>query len=99
MIKLGTKKDLYKISHLPLNIQNAISLDVSMLDKNYGEDRNIDTDMGGFVVVCEKDEMLDIVNFKKDFESPELIQEICPYTKRLYIAGTERNIIIYEGME
>ena len=24
MIKLGTEKELYKISHLPINVQNAI---------------------------------------------------------------------------
>lgn len=96
MIKIGTKKDLTKISHLPINIQNAICKDISILDNCYGKDRNIDTDMGGFVVVCDADEDLHIQNFRKDFEQPELMQKICPYTKKLYIAGTERNIIIYE---
>ena len=54
--------------------------------------------MGGFVVVCDKDEKLDIVNFNKNFDTPEYIQEICPYKKMLFISGTERNIIIYEHM-
>ena len=33
MIKLGTEKELYKISHLPINVQNAISEDVKILDE------------------------------------------------------------------
>jgi len=98
MIKIGTKKDLNKIFHLPMNVQNAICADVEILDCFYGESRNVDTDMGGFVVVCDKDEKLDIVNFDKKFDAPEYIQEICTYTKKLYISGTERNIIIYEHL-
>lgn len=96
MIKLGTEKELYKISHLPINVQNAISEDVKILDEYYGKDRNIDVDMGGFVVVCEKNEELNISNFKKDFDSCESEQEICPYVRKHFISGTERNIIIYE---
>ena len=98
MIKIGTKKDLPKISHLPMNVQNAIRADVEVLDCFYGECRDVDADMGGFVVVCDKDEELDIVNFNKKFDTPEYIQEICPYKKTLYISGTERNIIIYEHL-
>ncbi len=96
MIKIATKKDLDKICHLTPTIQKHITEDVFILDKNYGDNRNPDTDMGGFVVVCDKGEALKIVNFDIDLEVPEFFQEICPYIKKLYISGTERNIIIYE---
>ena len=96
MIKIGTKRDLHKIEHLPHHIQQAISDDIKILDENYGEERNVDAGMGGFVLVCEKNEEINIKHFKKEFEAPEYIQELCPYTKSLYISGTERNIIIYE---
>ena len=98
MIKLGTTDELYKVAHFPDAVKRSISEDVRMLDENYGAQRDIDTDMGGFVVVCERGEAIDIKNFEKDFLMPEYIQEICPYRKSLYIAGTERNIIIYEKM-
>lgn len=98
MIKIGTKNDLNKISHLPIHIKNAISEDIKIFDENYGKERNIDVDMGGFVVVCEKNEYVHIENFQKEFDIPEFIQEICPYRKMLFISGTERNIIIYERM-
>ncbi len=99
MIKLGTEKELFKIGHLPINIQSAISEDIKILDDSYGKDRNIDVDMGGFVVVCNKGERLNIENFQIDFEVPEFLQAIYPYVKKLYMSGTERNIIIYEKQE
>ena len=99
MIKLGTEKELFKIKHLPINIQTAISEDIKILDDSYGKDRNIDVDMGGFVVVFDKGERLNIENFQIDFEVPEFLQAICPYVKKLYISGAERNIIIYEKQE
>ena len=99
MIKLGTEKELFKIGHLPINIQSAISEDIKILDDSYGKDRNIDVDMGGFVVVCNKGVRLNIENFQIDFEVPEFLQAIYPYVKKLYMSGTERNIIIYEKQE
>lgn len=98
MIKIGTEKDLSKISHLPMNIQKSVCEDVKILDCFYGADRSIDGDMGGFVVICARDEQLDIANFDKNFDTPEYIQEICPYRKMLFVAGAERNIIVYELM-
>ena len=99
MIKLGTEKELFKIGHLPINIQSAISEDIKILDDSYGKDRNIDVDMGGFVVVCNKGERLNIENFQIDFDVTEFLQAIWPYVKKLYISGTGRNIIIYEKQE
>ena len=96
MIKLGTESELHKIKHLQNDIQKAVCEDISILDDCYGKDRNIDADIGGFVVICNADEELNIENFDKDFEKPEFTQRICPYTKKLYLSGTERNIIIYE---
>lgn len=98
MIKIGTKKDLHKISHLPIHIQKSIQEDVMLLDTCYGAERDIDADMGGFIIICDRNEPLNIKNFEKDFSLPEYIQEICPYKKSLYISGSERNIVIYEKL-
>ena len=94
-IKLGTKKDLRKICHLPTDVQNAIRDDVEALECFYGEGRVIDSDMGGFVVVCGADEDVCIQNFEEDLSKAEFVEEISPFVKALYISGTERNIIIY----
>lgn len=90
MIKLGTEKELFKIKHLPINIQSAISEDIRILDNSYGKDRNVDVDMGGFVIVCDKGERLNIRSFQIDFEVPEFLQSIYPYIKKLYISPTSQ---------
>ena len=54
--------------------------------------------MGGFIVICNKNEKLNICKFNKDFDTFEDSQEICPYIRKHYISGTERNIVIYERM-
>lgn len=99
MIKIGTKKELHRINHLPKKVIDSIYGDVSALDCFYGEDRNIDNDMGGFIIVCEADEELNIKNFTEDLNNAEYIQTVFPYRKALYIAGTERNIVIYRRIK
>lgn len=96
MIKIGTEKELCHIQYLPAEIQEAICEDIKILDEFYGKDRDIDRDIGGFVVVCDKGEDLHINYFDKEKSFPEFTQRICQYMKKLYISGTERNIIIYE---
>ena len=83
---------------MPIEVQKSICADIKILDENYGENRNIDVDIGGFIVICNKNEKLNICNFSKDFDTFEDLQEICPYIRKHYISGTERNIIIYERM-
>ncbi len=96
MIKIGTQKDLHKIRHLPVLVQVEISKDIKTLDEIYGANRDIDADMGGFVVVCDKGEKLNIPNFDRKVDIPEYTDSFPPYKKFLYISGTERNIVIYE---
>ncbi len=99
MIKLGTENELYKVKHLPEIVKDSIYSDVSSLDCFYGKDRNIDTDMGGFVIVCDANEEINIENFIEDLTHAEYIQAIFPYQKALYISGAERNIIIYRKIK
>ena len=79
-------------------MRKSISADIKILDENHGKNRNVDTNMGGFAVVCNKNEMLNIFNFNKDFDRFEDLQEICPYVRKHYISCTERNIVVYEKM-
>lgn len=94
MIKLGHIKDADAVS-LPMCIDNSVREDLKMLDCYYGEDRDIDRDMGGFVVICDGYEELRVQSFDINTEIPEYTERIGDYEKSLYISGTERNIVIY----
>lgn len=99
MIKIGTLKEIYKAGKLPSSVRESVIEDVATLDFFYGDERNVDNDMGGFVIICDADEKLHIKNFSECLEQAEYIQDIFPFRKALYIAGTERNIIIYRRMK
>ncbi len=54
MIKVGTAKDIEKIVNiLPIDVIGKCVEVTNILDSEYGEYRNIDTDMGGFVAIIE----------------------------------------------
>ena len=97
MIKIGRMIDVEMVDEIPKDIESAVIEDLETLDWYYGETRNIDTDMGGFVVICGKNEEIEIDDFDIDTDIPEYEERIQGWTKRLYISGCERNIIIYQG--
>lgn len=53
MIIIGKVKEVNTIKHLPEQVVDAIVPDLIILDEFYGVDRNIEEDLGGYVVVIE----------------------------------------------
>lgn len=98
MIKLGHAREVDKY-FLPDSILEKVVEDLKMLDLYYGEDRDIDKDMGGFVVICDKYENLHISGFDESKDIAEYNIVVEEYQKALYISGAERNIIIYRCKE
>ena len=98
MIKIGRMIDVEMVEEIPKEIEKSVLEDLETLDWYYGGNRDIDMDMGGFVVICGKNEEIEISDFDIDTEVPEYEDKINGWTKRLFISGSERNIIIYQEM-
>ena len=98
MIKIGRMIDVDSVDEIPKEIEKAVLEDLETLDWYYGGNRDIDMDMGGFVVICGKNEEIEIQDFDIDTDVPEYEDKINGWTKRLFISGSERNIIIYQEM-
>ncbi len=94
MIKIGHLHSITE-TDIPESISKSVQEDLSVLDFNYGSNRDIDNDAGGFVVICEKDEIISIPYFNEYAEEFEYRAIVGGYDKRLYVSGTERNIILY----
>lgn len=102
MLKIGTKDDCKMLSHLPLQVQKEVEDTIEMLNQHYGEHRNIDEDMRGYVLIIE--DSLDYVKAKDIFNQPiyELIPEYVKkiptkdrcYTKSLIIANNDYAVTI-----
>ncbi len=101
MQKIGTSKDLDKIiNELPTEIFNKCVDFVNILVSEYGEDRDIERDYGGFVAILDK--LADIEELKEQFnydlynDSYEEIDFIETYGKTyisvLYIQSSDFGI-------
>ena len=65
MQKIGTKADCDNLIGLPPPVHQRIEETVAILNFHYGENRHIDKDLGGYVLLIEKKE--DFLEFKKFF--------------------------------
>ena len=63
MIKIGHVADIKNDTQIPESIKSDVISVLMILDECYGSNRNIDSDMGGFVVICTNSEQLDIPYF------------------------------------
>ncbi|MDU2283515.1 hypothetical protein [Clostridium sp.] len=63
MRKINKVSDLI-VMELDVNVTSVIEEQLTILDENYGEDRNIDLDLGGYVLVLETKE--DVIKVKEN---------------------------------
>ena len=97
MIKFGHVSDVGKFT-VPNCIKSDVITVLMTLDECYGANRNVDSDMGGFVVICSNSEQLTIPYLDLSSDIAEYTEIIGNYVKSLYISGTERNIVVYREL-
>lgn len=64
MRKIYSKEQLKQLKKYPTEVINSISETIEILDDNYGLNRNIDNDLGGYVLIAEN--IVDIEMLKQD---------------------------------
>ena len=89
--KLGTMNDLATLSSLNSKVRKIIENDLIMFDENYGSDRDIDNDYGGYVLYCDygtkKEELKEIFNYTE--HTPEFVDLILGYCHAVYVLSDE----------
>ncbi|HBW14524.1 MAG TPA: hypothetical protein DEF30_11965 [Proteiniclasticum sp.] len=103
MIKLGHSRDIEAVHHLPSEVVEEILENLKILDEEYGEDRNISEDLGGYVVVITKDsdlkDLSSLIGGDLNSEAiPEYVDIIRCATKEvftisLFLCGSDFGII------
>lgn len=53
MKKIYLKNQLKELKEYPIEVINSIYETIDVLNENYGADRDIETDLGGYVVIAE----------------------------------------------
>lgn len=102
MLIIGTKAECSKITHLPIEVQQEVEDTIDILNQYYGEHRNIDRDMGGYVLLLEnpsdQERLENIFHQAVDGLIPEYVDKIITsdgiYTKSLIICSSDYSITI-----
>lgn len=102
MIKVGSKEDVKKLIGYPDEVICSVEDVITCLDENYGSDRDVDEDMGGYLLVIESDEDFSEIRKNtsidiKDQAAPEFVDLIkCAdgqiYTNSLVLCNNEFGI-------
>ena len=64
MKKIYKKSQLLEVNDIPLEVIEGIKATIDVLNENYGVNRDIESDLGGYIVVAEN--IVDIEILKQD---------------------------------
>ena len=95
---LGTLKDLDEVHIGDWDLNMSLHNYLSVLDENYGQDRNIYEDDGGFAIIIEDEQQLQEASVYVDLETDiyEYIDEINEnYICMLKLCNNEFSVMVY----
>lgn len=107
MICIGKVKELDKVKHLPMNVVKKIDELVQVLDNEYGFERDVDRDLGGYVAVVEQGadiEQLKESNLDIEAEIPEWVDEVVVegnvvWAVALFILSNDYSIVVISRVD
>ncbi|MBS5968736.1 MAG: hypothetical protein KIB11_06345 [Clostridium perfringens] len=105
MKKIYLKKQLGELIDYSIEVIQSISEIIEILDENYGENRNVDKDLGGYILVVESIE--DVEELKNGMLKeilPEYTDEIiCSegvnYTSSLFLLSSDFSVVVIADEE
>ena len=86
MLKLGHIEDLALVAHLPIEVQNVLEENLNTLDSEYGKERDIDGDLGGYILVAETEVDVAMMAVELGVDLEDAIPE---FLNVIEIAGAE----------
>ncbi|ELC8428491.1 hypothetical protein QYZ59_07610 [Clostridium perfringens] len=100
MIKIFNDKNLMRLENYPKKIIKSIKELISLINENYGENRDVDKDLGGYILVVESLE--DVEELKSGMLKdiiPEYTDEIiCSegvnFTSSLFLLSSDFSIVV-----
>ena len=98
--KLGNVADMTKLPSMDERLRNAIFKNLKILDDNYGADRDVDNDDGGYVLFCESGTTEEEIQSYHDHVQylPEFVHPVIsnpPYIETLYLISNDYGIVLF----
>lgn len=95
MVKLWNEQQLEKVL-IPNEVKKSIKEAINILDESYGADRKIDEELGGYILIVEKEADIKAIkeNLLKDI-IPEYTDNISKdYTSSLFLLSSDFAVIV-----
>ena len=95
MVKLWNEQQLEKVL-IPNEVKKSIKEAINILDESYGADRKIDEELGGYILIVEKEADIKAIkeNLLKDI-IPEYTDNISEdYTSSLFLLSSDFAVIV-----
>lgn len=100
MKKIYLKEQLKELKQYSIEVINSICRDVQLLEDNYGFERNVDSDLGGYVLIAGN--IVDIETLKQDKlqgllpEYTDIIEcsEGVNWTSSLFLLSSDYAIVV-----
>jgi hypothetical protein len=98
--KVYKENQLLEVNNIPSEVIESIKVTIDILNDNYGANRNIDNDLGGYVLIAEN--IVDIETLKQDklqgliAEYIDIIEcsEGVNWTSSLFLLSSDFSIIV-----
>lgn len=100
MVKLWNEQQLEKVL-IPNEVKKSIKEAINILDESYGADRKIDEELGGYILIVEKEADIKAIkeNLLKDI-IPEYTDNISEdYTSSLFLLSSDFAVIVIATKE
>ena len=100
MKKVYKESQLNELNNIPVEVIESIKVTIDILNENYGENRDIEADLGGYVFIAEN--IVDIEILKQDKlqglvpEYTDVIEVMNGenYTSSLYLLSSDFAIVV-----
>lgn len=105
MRKIYLKEKLIELNEYPMKVIRNISVVIEILNENYGENRNVDKDLGGYVLVVESlEDVKELKNGMLKDILPEYTDEIIcsegvKYTSSLFLLSSDFSVVVIADEE
>jgi galactitol-specific phosphotransferase system IIB component len=98
--KVYKENQLLEVNNMPIEVIESIKVTIDILNENYGVNRAIESDLGGYVVIAEN--IVDIEVLKQDKlqglvpEYTDVIEVVNRenYTSSLYLLSSDFSIVV-----
>ena len=100
MRKIYKESQLIEVNNIPSEVIESIKVTIDILNENYGEDRDVESNLGGYILIAEN--IVDIEILKQDklkglvAEYTDIIEcsEGVNWTSSLFLLSSDFTIVV-----